>query len=403
MKELNDTDFDKAFKTRITEELPEFEEESWLKMEKKLRKRDRLVFLRYASILLVLLSFGIGFYLLSKNNDGKVDSIVSNKTDKEGNKAVETNAKPLIDVEKPKTSLNKEQLNGNLYQTPTFKNQIFKIEPSYNGTTEDEKSKLTESIAVQNLSNTKPIKTPDISNTAPQQDNQIVQNVTDNSNANISPTATELVKPKNNVQTKIKRKIPISVAVVAGPDFSSTSSLIGGKTGVSMGAMIAVGLTKKLSVQTGMSFGSKNYTSSAYDYAFSNPNVNKANFSGIEAACEVVEIPLRASYNISENQKRSIELNAGLSSYLMIKENYAFKYNKELNRADRITDVANANQHYLSVIELSGTYNIKLKNKKITFGIEPYVKIPIAGIGEGNVPLKSSGVSLKLRYDFNKN
>jgi hypothetical protein len=399
MKELNDIDFDKAFKTRITEELPEFEEESWLKMEKKLRKKERLVYYKYASILLLLLSFGIGFYLLGKENSNKVVSIVSKNSENKDNTIIGNNAKPLTKPEDQGLNQPNKPTNNYSHQTPILKNQHFKAILTHAVTLKDEKFIQKENRAVQNPSNINPIKTQDVIGIQPA--NQNAQNVTANVDANISQVDTGLIKPKNKVQTKIKRKIPISVAIVAGPDFSSTNSLIGGKTGVSIGATVAVGLTKKLSIQTGISFGSKNYSSSAYDYAFSNPNANKANFSGIEAACEVVEIPLRASYNISENNKRSIELNAGLSSYLMVKENYVFKY-KDLNRADRITDVANKNQHYLSVVELSATYNIKLKNKNFAFGIEPYVKIPITGIGEGNVPLKSSGVSLKLRYDFNK-
>jgi len=399
MKELNDIDFDKAFKTRITEELPEFEEESWLKMEKKLRKRERFVYYRYASILLVLLSFGMGFYLLSKNNVNKVDTIVSKKTDVKKDPNTGNDVKLI-------TELAPAQQNKNVfndpYKTPDLKNHSFKTVQSYTTPNKNEIFIPTESIAIQNSSNTTPTNKQNIT-VIQQPTNQIVQNVIASSTPSATKIDSPLTKSKTEIAIKGKRKIPISVAIVAGPDFSSTNSLIGGKTGVSIGATVAVGLTKKLSIQTGISFGSKNYTSSAYKYTFPNSNINKATFSGIDAACEVLEIPLRASYNIIENQKRSIELNAGLSSYLMIKENYVFKYTKESYRTDRIVDVANANQHYLSVVELSATYNIKLKNKKFAFGIEPYVKIPITGIGEGNVPLKSSGVSLKLRYDFNKN
>lgn len=399
MKELNDIDFDKVFKTRITEELPEFEEASWLKMEKKLRKRERLVYYRYASILLVLLSFGMGFYLMSKNNENKVDTIVSKKT------TIKRDQNTGNDV-KSTTELEPAQQNKSVFndpsKTPDLKNYSFKSVQSYTTPNKNEKLIPTESIAVHNSSNTTATNKEDLT-VIQQPTNQIVQNVIASSTLSATKIDSPITKSKAEIATKGKRKIPLSVAIMAGPDFSSTNAVIGGKTGVSIGATLAVGLTKKLSLQTGLSFGSKNYSSSAYKYTFPNSNINKATFTGIDAACEVLEIPLRASYNIIENQKRSIELNAGLSSYLMIKENYVFRYTKESYRTDRILDVANANQHYLSVVDLSATYNIKLKNKKFAFGIEPYVKIPLTGIGEGSVPLNSSGISLKLRYDFNKN
>lgn len=399
MKELNDIDFDKVFKTRITEELPEFEEASWLKMEKKLRKKERLVYYRYASILLVLLSFGMGFYLMSKNNVNKVDTIVSKKTTIKRDQKTGNGIKSI-------TELEPAQQNKSVFNDPSkttdLKNYSFKSVQSYTTPNKNEKLIPTESIAVHNSSNTTATNKEDLT-VIQQPTNQIVQNIIASSTLNATKIDSPITKSKAEIATKGKRKIPVSVAIMAGPDFSSTNAVIGGKTGVSIGATLAVGLTKKLSLQTGLSFGSKNYSSSAYKYTFPNSNINKATFTGIDAACEVLEIPLRASYNIIENQKRSIELNAGLSSYLMIKENYVFRYTKESYRTDRILDVANANQHYLSVVDLSATYNIKLKNKKFAFGIEPYVKIPLTGIGEGSVPLNSSGISLKLRYDFNKN
>ncbi|RZK01860.1 MAG: hypothetical protein EOO43_23695, partial [Flavobacterium sp.] len=62
---MSDKDFDQIFKSKIKDGYLEFEEESWLKMEKKLRSRDRYVFLRNAGIILLFLSFGLGIYLIS--------------------------------------------------------------------------------------------------------------------------------------------------------------------------------------------------------------------------------------------------------------------------------------------------------------------------------------------------
>ena len=79
MKELNDNDFDYAFKQRITEAYPEFEEESWLKMENKLRKKDRLVFLRNASIVLLVLSFGLISYFITSGDKVEVQIVKAKK------------------------------------------------------------------------------------------------------------------------------------------------------------------------------------------------------------------------------------------------------------------------------------------------------------------------------------
>jgi hypothetical protein len=40
----------------------------------------------------------------------------------------------------------------------------------------------------------------------------------------------------------------------------------------------------------------------------------------------------------------------------------------------------------------------------LNIGIEPHVKLPMSGVGEGKIKLKSSGINLNVSYDlhFNK-
>lgn len=390
MKDLNDKDFDQAFKKRITETYPEFEEESWLKMEKKLRKRDRLVFYRNASIILLFLSFGLGFYVINSKRQEKDQPNIVKKENKPKNETAPA------DINTTAPTLPTEQIaTNNESKTIDFLGRP--------GTKQNEQK--TDIISFKNVDSTRnpifpPLKSTELIAALPQNEpEKPTEKTIDNAPTSALPTTVEDEKPVKAV--RIKRKIPISLAISAGPDFNSTAALLGGKTSVAVGVSVGVGLSKRLGVQTGLIYGSKNYSASGYDYTFNNPNT-QASIASIEALCKVLEIPLKATYNLTENQNRSIEINAGLSSYIMLKENYVFKYQPSTGRKDRINEVTNANQHFLSVLDLSATYNIKLKSKKLALGFEPYIKIPLSGIGEGDVPLKSSGISLKLRYDLNK-
>lgn len=393
MKELNDKDFDQAFKTRVTEEYLQFEEESWLKMEKKLQKRDRMIWLRNASIILLFLSFGLGFFLFNRQEQPKQQTALNNKP--------EQTQKPLVEAPKPITELAQAQPTGPKTDAPTLSKQLSTAHQTTTTVTtkgNSDKPVSDHAIAhvVQAPANSvptgaqavKPVQNAELT------DQQVIAQLTSPSINAIDTAANLAQKPK------AKRKIPISLAIGAGPDFNSTSALVGGKGTAAFGLTVGVGISKKITIQTGVIYGAKNYTASNYDYQFSNPNI-KNSIAQINAACKVLEIPLRASYLLSDNKSRSLEMNAGLSSYLMLKEDYVFKYTAASGKADRLTQKTNANQHFLSVLDLSATYNIKLNNK-FGFGIEPYVKIPLGGIGEGSVPLKSSGVSLKLRYELNK-
>jgi len=404
MKELNDENFDQIFKTRITQAFPEFEEASWLKMEKKLRKRDRLVFYRNASIILLLLSFGMGFYYVNKEITGKEDIIaIKTGSQKNPNSTSSVTIKPPI----AQAQLTTEVLEGNLTVAKNNTGQNSTVGSISQKASTDQHPDMTQSFLQQIKNESKTVEKQQLIEATII---DIPQGVIGNSPiaqpiiANVEPEKVENDKTAQQVEKvkKVRRKMPISLAIAAGPDFNSTTAVIGGKTNLAFGVGVSVGLTKKISLQTGINYGHKNYNANANNYTFNNP-FTKNTIAAVNAACKVIEIPLRASLNVSENQKRSIEVNAGLSSYLMLKENYVYKYTAASGRSDRLVEATNKNQHLLSVIDLSATYNIKLKNKKLAFGIEPYVKIPLTGIGVGSVPLKSSGISLKLRYDFNKN
>lgn len=395
MKEIKDKDFDKLFKERMAEGFPPFEEESWRKMEEKLDRKDRrnsFLFYRNASIILLFLSFGLGLFILNKKESTKVavntakisheKNLNETPTPKEGqagsfkdsdvglthldtalgNKKNETlisiSRNPLTNkIEESKASILPFQVSDGQYITDTV-------------VAASELPKIAESDNITNAAN----KTKD------------------------TVAIEESTKPSLKNIKKGNRRIPISVAFNLGPDFNSTNNLIGGKGNFAVGLSVGFGLFKRLSLETGLNYGSKNYTANNYDYTFGNPNV-ASKIAMIEAACKVLEIPLSASYQVFDLKKSSINLNLGLSSYLMLKEDYNFIYTAASGYNNRLVEKKNANQHYLSVIDLSATYNIRLKNKKFAFGIEPYLKIPMSGIGEGNVPLKSSGISLKLRYE----
>ncbi|HTN20072.1 MAG TPA: hypothetical protein VL125_06335 [Pelobium sp.] len=395
MKEIKDKDFDKLFKERMAEGFPPFEEESWRKMEEKLDRKDRrnsFLLYRNASIILLFLSFGLGLFILNKKEFTKVavntakisheKNLNETPTPKErqagsfkdsdvglthldtalGNKKNETlisiSRNPLTNkIEESKASILPFQVSHGQYITDT-------------AVAASELPKIAESDNITNAAN----KTKD------------------------TLGIEESAKPSLKNIKKGNKRIPISVSFNLGPDFNSTNNLIGGKGNFAIGVSVGFGLFKRLSLETGLNYGSKNYTANNYDYTFGNPNV-ASKIAMIEAACKVLEIPLSASYQVFDLKKSSINLNLGLSSYLMLKEDYNFIYTAASGYNNRLVEKKNANQHYLSVIDLSATYNIKLKNKKFAFGIEPYLKIPMSGIGEGNVPLKSSGISLKLRYE----
>jgi len=86
----------------------------------------------------------------------------------------------------------------------------------------------------------------------------------------------------------------------------------------------------------------------------------------------------------------------------MLKEKYLFEYTPESGINDFLLEKTNANQSYFGVASISATYKFKPTNQNIRFGIEPYAKLPLGGVGEGKVKLKSSGIALTMTYGITK-
>jgi hypothetical protein len=196
------------------------------------------------------------------------------------------------------------------------------------------------------------------------------------------------------VRLKAKRSSSFSLNFSAGPDLSIVGS---GKTGkMNLLAGIGLGYTYKdrVTIRTGFYSGSKIYSAAPGDYHapavfyYYYPNLEK-----IDANCRVYEIPLSVSYHFGRDQKQDWFVSSGVSSYLMKKEtyNYFYKQSPTSPTISRERTLLGVNKHYFSMLTVSGGYERHI-SKAMTIAVEPYLKLPLTGVGYGKVMLKSSGV-----------
>ena len=112
----------------------------------------------------------------------------------------------------------------------------------------------------------------------------------------------------------------------------------------------------------------------------------------IDANCKVYELPVTVSYNFGKAGNHQWFASAGLSSYLMKKESYDYYYNNPPgNIYKKSWSISNKNQNYFSVLGLSAGYEYSF-SKRTSLLAEPYLKMPLSGIGAGKVKLNSGGI-----------
>jgi hypothetical protein len=196
------------------------------------------------------------------------------------------------------------------------------------------------------------------------------------------------------VSTPDKKKAKKNVAgnfgltFSVGPDLSFINLNKPGKVTLLYGAGISYDVAKRFTVRTGLFFSKKIYVADPDQYHA----VIYPHLTSIDADCKILEIPISVSYRFGQKNKHNWFGNAGLSSFIMKSEGYNYNYKSSYGQTySYYREISNENKHYFSVLTLSGGYNYHL-SKRVSIQAEPYLKLPLSGIGLGKIKLNSSGV-----------
>ena len=208
-----------------------------------------------------------------------------------------------------------------------------------------------------------------------------------------------IYQPKESIESNTRERERSVVSFLAGPDLTSVRGA--GKTSLSenIGLAYSYPLTKGLSVSVGATYAKKNYKSAYKFYSPSNPPEMTQLPSNVSAVCDVLDVPLTANYTVLKSKKVKFNVSAGLSSYFMLKEKYTFDYegggSYGGSQKSAVYEVSGENQHIFGVADFSISIEKKISDK-INIGVKPFVKMPLTGIGYGNVDLESKGVAFTL-------
>ena len=171
------------------------------------------------------------------------------------------------------------------------------------------------------------------------------------------------------------------------------------KIGYNSGLQIGYRFSQRWSVNTGVLFTSKNYTSRGKDF---NPPkgswLDNVNLDLVEGDCLMFDIPINIRYDLNQNNKQRVYVSTGLSSYLMKKEDYHYYYQYTNGSPGyRQRSISSKERHWLGILNLSAGFEKNI-NHKFSVQAEPYLKIPLKGVGYGNIQLNSYGVYFSLKY-----
>ncbi len=151
-----------------------------------------------------------------------------------------------------------------------------------------------------------------------------------------------------------------------------------------------------ISIETGVLYDKKNYfTKGEYFHKDELWYLQSVDLLSADGNCYMWEIPLNIKYDFNAQKKHNWFVTAGVSSYIMNKEHYNFKYEKNGMVNEKSYNIYHSSQNWFSILNVGGGINIKTSNKYF-LQAQPYYKIPLNGIGKGSLSLNSAGINLSL-------
>jgi len=193
----------------------------------------------------------------------------------------------------------------------------------------------------------------------------------------------------------------VVLGVVGAPDVT-TVRFAGVESPLpNVGLVLEYRLSNRLSLATGLLRASKRYVARRddYDWGAYAGRVYQRDFTEVDGSCTVLDVPVNLRYDLLAGPKCRVFGSAGLSSFFMLRERYAYSYTE--NNTPQLWErtAVNENRHLFRIVNVSVGYEHQLSSHW-SLQAEPYAKLPLSGIGAGKVRLSSGGVFLGIRYGF---
>ncbi len=403
---------------------PAFDEYAWTLMEKRLdaedkrRRRPFFWVIACASLLVV----GGSIYFLSNNHSDEIQTsqqvmspiangeIVQQKNVPE---AILPLVNPISDAS-TKADLNKHNNTGVTLSAKDIINNNDVEGSDLNGVPgkkgQKTKGKLSSNINVAVISGTDDLVTVDnntesnpvkpiIKNNSDSNVTIVVQNIPlkkDTASKNINKAVTD-----SNSSNKIKesKTARFYLLASAGIDAGSVKFLNfeNSKVTAKYGIGIGYQLSKRMSVQSGFYASRKKYIAGPDDYnAKPGSYWSMVQIVKIDASCLVYDVPLTFRFDFLQKPKTTYYATAGVSSYIMKKEDYNYYYNR-YNMAHEVKKSYSGNKDLFAVFNLSAGIEKKL-SPQFFMQAEPSIGIPLSGVGEGSVKLYSAALQVAIKY-----
>lgn len=187
------------------------------------------------------------------------------------------------------------------------------------------------------------------------------------------------------------------VGVLVAPSFSAVRRLETARFGNDLGVTLEYRLTSRLRVRASVIRSVKQYGAASSDYTIPASWPWRQGDYEVNANCRMTEIPLNLRYDVVSRPKYAVFASVGLSSLLMRYECYDYDYQVNGQPRTAVAEVYNGNNHAFGLLNLSGGVERPL-GSRWSVQAEPFLQLPLGGVGAGKVRLTSGGAAFSVKY-----
>ncbi|WP_461150168.1 porin family protein [Spirosoma pulveris] len=196
-----------------------------------------------------------------------------------------------------------------------------------------------------------------------------------------------------------------SVRFAVAPDLSSVGLKNFSRPGTNVGLLLEYRLASRWSVQAGLIQSTKIYQAKGSEYTAppgSYVDMVKAKLGSVDGRCNMFDIPINLRYDVLLRPRETglsptrWFISGGVTSYYIKQEDYVYNYTGYVHNA--VSEWSTKTGGYgFSQLNLSVGYERAL-TKRLSWQIEPFMKMPLKGVGFFKIDLLSTGTFFSIRY-----
>jgi hypothetical protein len=192
--------------------------------------------------------------------------------------------------------------------------------------------------------------------------------------------------------------------IVLGPQLNQVKGQGFNRVGGELGLLVGYSLSKKFSLESGLILSNKRYYSDGQ--YFKMEKIAAAMPPGmkvltVESRATVLEVPLKGRYNLITKKNGSLFITAGASSSLLLHEQNNYTALVNGGQQDLKADYGTMRHYFATSINLSAGFEKRIGEKAL-LRIEPYLGLPVKGLGVGSMSVFSAGLHLGLTIPVRK-